>query len=265
MNPARDFLDRIPGEQPVIARERIGLDIAAEVLEQVEWRVLAPTSGELIGDQRLLSPMTSGIDPEPGLDRGVAARIVVLERQDRVVREHMAAREHLRHHPPVQILQELAALHEPVGHQGVGQLDAEPLQPSRDPVERQPVRELADDQERDQAGRGHALGERLALRESGALDHPVAGVTGVLLAPRLDDLDRGRDVSEVLARLVAKMMQRAAAAAADLVCLRDIDDVDLARQVLEDPNRLLALRWRGARDGNRSVVLRLGGFLGRGD
>jgi hypothetical protein len=53
--------------------------------------------------------------------------------------------EHLAHHPPVQILKERVALHQPLGHQGVGQLDAEAPKSPRNPVQGQTVSKLTDD------------------------------------------------------------------------------------------------------------------------
>ena len=242
VDPAGDLPDVALGVEPVIARERIGLDVALEVPQPVERTVLASTSGELIGDQRLVPPLASGVDPQPGLDGRFSLRIGILQRQYRVVGVDVAARKHLGHHSGVQVLEEFGALHQPVGHQTVGQVDPEALQAGRDPVQRQPVGELTDDQEREETGRGHALGERLVVRSGRPLHLAMAGLAGVLLALGDEDPDRRRLVAQMLARVDADALHPGTAARTGLVRLGNIDRGNLSGQVLQDPDRLLPHR-----------------------
>jgi hypothetical protein len=63
VNKAGHLFGMATRKQPVIAGERIGLHVAAEIGQSIQRPRLASTSGKLIGHQRFMPPAASRIDP----------------------------------------------------------------------------------------------------------------------------------------------------------------------------------------------------------
>ena len=78
----------------------------------------------------------------------------------------------------MQLLDEFCALHPPLQHQGMGELDPETDAAPANAIQRQPVSELAHDEVGQQARRGHALRDRRQHRQLRSHHRSVAVATG---------------------------------------------------------------------------------------
>lgn len=154
--------------------------------------------------------------------------------------------EHHEDHPPVQLVEELGVLHQPFGHQCVGELDPEGGEAPGNAVQRQSIGELAHAEVCQQARRGHALWDRRQHRHLRSHHCPVAVATGILQALRLVHLESSRDVVQLLGGLMSAGIHPLPAAEACLLLFRHVDLLDEARQDLQRPHRVAVLgRPRG--------------------
>lgn len=142
MHIAGDFRD-LPGEvKRIVPGIGIGLQVGAVVLQERQGRIAGSRLGERVDDERRSMAVVLGLDPELRFIGLAPGRIVVLQRQGGIVGIDVPGIEHLEHHPPVQPLEELGAVHQPLGHQGMGELDPEAGETPGDAIQRQPSANL---------------------------------------------------------------------------------------------------------------------------